>query len=347
MIEIDGMEKSGSGTLVRFAVALSAITGEPLHIFRIRTKREKPGLRPQHLQTVRACAQLCSGSLEGDSVGSLEVVLRPGDRIEGGAFEWDIGTAGSATMMAFTLIPLALFAKRPSRFKIKGGLFQDFAPTAFYMQKILLPHLAKMGVQASLEIIRPGYVPKGSGEILLSVEPKASALQRFEAVETGRVRLVRGLALASHLERGGVARRMADQCRRILLEGGYATEIVEILDESAVQPGAALLLHAETDTGCLIGSDMAGKRGRRSEDIADKTVKNLLEDLSAGATVDRYAADQLILFAGIAAGETRYLAPGFTDHMDSNLWLIQKILGAGVTQDGKRISIDGTGFFSR
>ena len=62
MIEIDGAQQSGSGTIVRYAVALSALLGQPLRLFNARAKREKPGLRPQHLSAVLACAELCGKS---------------------------------------------------------------------------------------------------------------------------------------------------------------------------------------------------------------------------------------------------------------------------------------------
>ena len=68
MIYIDGSEKSGSGTIVRYAIALSSLLGEELHINNIRAKRDKPGLRPQHLASVTACARMCGGGsqLHGD-----------------------------------------------------------------------------------------------------------------------------------------------------------------------------------------------------------------------------------------------------------------------------------------
>ena len=53
MIHIDGGQKSGSGTIVRFAVGLATLLGEELHLTNIRAKREKPGLRPQHLSQYR------------------------------------------------------------------------------------------------------------------------------------------------------------------------------------------------------------------------------------------------------------------------------------------------------
>ena len=126
MLEIDGAVHSGSGTLLRHAAALATILGEPLHMFRIRARRENAGLRPQHLQALRACCELTSGSLEGDLIGSQEVFYRPGPSIRGGTRRWDIGTAGSATMLACCVLPVGTFASAASQFTVVGGLFQDY-----------------------------------------------------------------------------------------------------------------------------------------------------------------------------------------------------------------------------
>ncbi len=314
---------------------------------RIRQKREKQGLRPQHLLAVKACAQLSSGRLEGAEVGSKEITYYPGGSINSGVWQWDIGTAGSATMMAFTLIPLALFAGTRTRFTIRGGLFQDHAPTAFHMEKVLAPLLGQMGARVSLKMIRPGYVPKGNGELDVSVEPAKAPLRAFAKTQRGEIRRIQGISLASHLAKQSVAQRMAERSRELLAQKGYYPHLDIIEDASAVQSGAALLLWAESTGGCLLGFDRAGKRGRSSESIAQSVVEGLLTDISTGATVDRFAADQLILFAGLAHGQSRYIVPCLTEHIESNLWLIEKILGAGTEVRENLISIDGIGFFRK
>ena len=108
--------------------------------------------------------------------------------------------------------------------------------------------------------------------------------------------------------------------------------------------GAALLLLAETDAGCLLGADQAGKPGRRSEAIAEFVTNSLLEDLGTGATTDRHLADQLILFAALARGKTEYRTPQITDHVKSNLWLVEKILGAETELQERWISVKGIAF---
>jgi RNA 3'-terminal phosphate cyclase (ATP) len=344
MLEIDGAVHSGSGTLLRYAGALATLLGEPLHLFRIRAKREKSGLRPQHLQALRACCELCSGKLEGDEVASQEVYYRPGPVIRGGLRHWDIGTAGSATMLAFCVLPLGAFADAPSRFTIRGGLFQDHAPTFFHMQHVLLPVLERMGVRASLSMLRPGFVPEGRGELLLEVSPRKAPIEPLQARKQGEISRVRGIALASHLREELVARRMADQARELLKRAGLSADIDILEDDRAVQRGAALLVWIETQTGCRLGSDQAGKRGRRSENIAAHVVKMLREDIHSGATADRFLADQLILFAALAEGRTEYIVPRMTDHVASNLWLVEKMLGVRTKWEGSLLRIDGIGY---
>ena len=344
MIEIDGSIHSGSGTLLRHAVALSTLIGEPLHMTQIRAKREKPGLMPQHLQAVRACSYFSDGQVEGAELKSPEILYRPGKSLKSGNFRWDIGTGGSTTMLAFTLIPLALFARRPCRFSLVGGLFQDNAPSAFHMQKVLIPILQRMGAKVQLNILRPGYLPKGQGELMLEVEPARDSLERLSMAEQGIVKEISGISLASHLEKERVSERMANHCQELLEKRGYPVRIEVLQDKKASQKGAALLLRAETDTGCLLGADQAGKPGRRSEAIAEFVVRSLLEDLHTRATTDRYLADQLILFAALARGTTEYHIPRITEHVDSNLWLVEKILGAKFELKGRLLRVEGISF---
>jgi RNA 3'-terminal phosphate cyclase len=89
---------------------------------------------------------------------------------------------------------------------------------------------------------------------------------------------------------------------------------------------------------------MSGRLGRSSEFIGKTVADNLLEDILSGATVDRFAADQLILYAALAEGESVYKIPFMNEHIDSNLWLIQEILGADVTIKDNDIKIKGIGF---
>jgi RNA 3'-terminal phosphate cyclase (ATP) len=340
VIEIDGGEQSGSGTIVRFAVAFAALCGEPIHLVNARARRARPGLRPQHVAAVLACAELCGARTEGVSVGSRELWFRPGDAISGGRRDFDIGTAGSAPMLALGVLPLACLAHAPLRARITGGMFQDFAPSPFHLRHVLAPLLARMGAGVEIEVARPGYVPAGAGVLELSVRPAAQGLAPLDLLDPGEVRRVSGVALASHLAARRVAERMARTCEERLAAEGLGCEIERVDDTTASRPGAGLAIWAETSTGCRLGADCAGAPRRSSEAIGRRVARAFLEDLRSGASVDRHLADQLVLFAVLAHGETRFRVPRDTEHVRTNLWLAERF-GARVRRDGSQIDVEG------
>jgi RNA 3'-terminal phosphate cyclase (ATP) len=352
MLEIDGARKSGSGTILRDAVSFSALMGKGVHLTHIRVKRSKPGLGAQHLKALQAVSDLCRGQIHGGNIGSSEIWFKPEPGIRAGTFSWDIGTAGSTTMLVSTVIPLALFATESSVYKITGGLFQDFAPSAFHFKYTLLPLLRGMGVLADFDIITPGYVPRGGGQILFKVKPLKDRLKPFQRKEQGKVVRIRGTALASHLEGRRVSDRMAAECKKVLKGEGYTSKIEVLYDsrehpvykKAALQAGASLAIYAETSSGCVLGADMAGAPRRTAEYIGKQTAQNLMDDLHSGATVDRHLADQMIPYAALADGWSSYIVPAITDHIESRLWLAEEILGAKIEVRGKLIRIKGIGY---
>jgi RNA 3'-terminal phosphate cyclase (ATP) len=342
MIQIDGAAKSGSGTILRSALTLATVLGQPLRMTGIRARRPKPGLRPQHLACVTSCAEMCRARVKGAAVGSMAITYDPTRKILGGRYEWNIGTAGSTTLLLSTLLPVALFADSDTTFSLSGGLFQDFAPSAHHMQHVFLPTLKKMGIEAALEIVQPGYVPSGRGVIRVTVSPLSGPLRPLVLHEQGTVETVRGISLSSHLAQQRVSERMAAECTKVLAEAGFQTRIETVNDDTSLQAGASLTVWAATDSGCLIGSDQAGKRGRSSESIGRNVASRLKEDLATDATVDRHMADQLILYAILGSGTTQYMIPRLTDHVEASMYVAEK-WGAGVSIKGNALAVTGLG----
>jgi RNA 3'-terminal phosphate cyclase (ATP) len=273
----------------------------------------------------------------------MELIYKPGNRVRGGQYQWDIGTAGSTTLLLMSLLPMAVFAEEETSLRVSGGLFQDFAPSAHHMQYVLFPTLATMGISVNLEIVRPGYVPRGGGIIQVDIKPVGQEIKPLVRLEQGEVSSVRGIALSSHLKESRVSQRMADGCQKALAKKKYRARIETVWDESSLQAGASLAIWAETDSDCLLGADQAGARGRSSESIGRYVARTLLEDLATGATVDRYLADQMIIYGALAQGTTEYIIPSFTEHVDANLWLVEKF-GAHTRVDDHTVRIEGIGY---
>jgi RNA 3'-terminal phosphate cyclase (ATP) len=209
VLEIDGSQYSGSGTVVRQAGALAALTGTTIHVFNVRARRAKPGLQRQHVQAVEAIRQLVDGTTEGATLNAREFVFRPGRPIQSAKFCWDIGSAGSTTALALAVLPVLAFSSGPIDVELRGGLFQDFAPSYFHLEHVLLVILKRMGFNARVKMERPGYVPTGQGIWHLATSPVRDALEPMVLAEAGAVQKIWGIALSSRLRERSVSDRMA------------------------------------------------------------------------------------------------------------------------------------------
>jgi RNA 3'-terminal phosphate cyclase (ATP) len=207
----------------------------------------------------------------------------------------------------------------------------------------MLPLLQRMGMDVSLGIDRPGYVPRGDGILSLGVTPAERPLRSVVLDEAGAATRLWGIALSSRLEARRVSERMAEAARETLRRAGRDAEIEVRYDTTALQPGAALALFADLKGGARLGADRAGAIGRTAESIGRHVAGRLLEDIETGATLDRFAADQIIPFASLAKGESRFLIAAETEHVQTNAWLARTFLGAEVTVRDRLLAVMGVG----
>jgi len=327
VLEVDGNQKSGSGTILRLSIALASVLGEPLHIYNIRRKRSQPGLRPQHLEAVLTAAKMCNAETEGATLNSQEVWFKPGE-INGGIIRAEIGTAGSIPMLLLTILPLCAFAKNPLRLHIaRGGTDVRHSPTINYLKHVLLPVLERMNLKASLEIVRYGYYPKGMGEVSLEAHP-CQRLDPLRLETFGALEEVSGVSVCTFLEDRKVAARQAEAASGHLRAHGYDADIQVVNDRSnPVQKGSSLVLWARTSTSVLLGGDAIGELRKPSEAVGNEAAENLCRELNSKPTVDVHLADMLVPYVALAAGHSTYLTRTVTEHLDTNIWLAQKILG--------------------
>jgi RNA 3'-phosphate cyclase len=327
LFEIDGSQKSGSGTILRLSVALAAIIGQPLHIYNIRQNRPQPGLKPQHLEAVLTAAKLCNAEIEGATLNSRELWFRPRE-IRGGDFEAEIGTAGSISMLLVTVLPICAFAKDTVHLHVtKGGTDVSHSPTINYMRNIFLTALKQMGLDASIKVQRYGYYPKGMGEITMTVKPSRS-LQPIRLESFGKLKSIKGVSVCTFLAERKVAERQAKAASEHLSDKGYTAGIQVVNDRSnPLQKGSSIVLWAETDTGAILGADAIGELGKTSEAVGREAAERLYTEISAVPTVDTHLADMLIPYVALAEGTSAFLTRTVSDHLEANIWLAEKILG--------------------
>ncbi len=103
-------------------------------------------------------------------VDSRRIVFSPG-RVKPGNYFFDVGTAGSVTLiLQALLLPLAR-ATGPSRIKLKGGTHVPWSPPYHYLAEVFLPTIALMGIKTAVRLGKWGWYPKGGGEVEMDIHP--------------------------------------------------------------------------------------------------------------------------------------------------------------------------------
>ncbi len=328
LFEIDGSQKSGSGTILRLSIALAATTGQPLHIYNIRQNRPQPGLKPQHLEAVLTAAKLCNAEIKGATLNSKELWFKPRE-VRGGNFEAEIGTAGSIPILLTTALPICALAKGLVRLHVtKGGTDVSHSPTISYLQNVFMTALKQMGLDAVITVHKYGYYPKGMGEVTMAVKPPRR-LQPIRLENFGKLKSVKGVSVCTFLAERKVAERQAKAAGEYLSEKGYAADIQVVNDKSnPFQKGSSITLWAETDKGAIIGADAIGELKKTSEAVGREAAEKLYAEISSTPTVDMHLADMLIPYVALAEGTSTFLTRAVSDHLETNVWLAEKMLNA-------------------
>ena len=332
MLTIDGSYGEGGGQLVRSAVALAAITGEAIELHGIRARRTPPGLAPQHVTAVQAVAALCGAEIEGLRVSSPALRFRPG-RLRGGHYRFDVGTAGSLTLVLQAVLPVAALCDTPVTLVLTGGTDVRAAPPLDYLRYVFLPLLAQAGVNVTLDLRRRGYYPRGGGEIEVRVHPGRP--RSLLLMQPHPVTALRGLAHAANLP-GHIIERMQRSASLVLADiAPVAIEQESVAPAQAHGQGGAIVLWAQARDRFLGGAAVA-QRGVAAEQIGQSAAQALRAEIVAGATLDVHAADQILIYLALARGTSGFLVRTITSHAETTLWLLRRFfpLESGMAVEG-------------
>ena len=326
MITIDGSYGEGGGQILRTSASLAAITGQPVRIHRIRAGREKPGLKAQHLTAIQAAMRICNGHLEGATVGSHEVTMTPGSPVQPGRYEFDIGTAGSTSLVLQTVLLPLLLAGGESHVTIEGGTHNTHAPTTDY---ICHTFLGAAGVPVDVVVERVGFFPRGGGH--LSTEIRPGSLSPIRLLHRGSRTLLTAIVTVSESLPDHILHRARMEIENRAEAAGWPLQLV-LSPVSSYSPGMAIHLTAAYEGG-IAGFTGLGQKGKPTERIVEGAWTEFEAFDASDATVDEHLADQLILPALFADGPSEYRTSRVTEHLRTMAWLVTQF---GVGQ----VSID-------
>jgi RNA 3'-terminal phosphate cyclase (ATP) len=311
-IEIPGKTLEGGGQLVRLAIGLSALTFQPIAIREVRGGRPRGGgLKLQHLRA----------RIEGVEKGSRDLEFHPNEIDLSSADRKslrliDIGSPGSIALVMQAVLPYLIFSghsllqpgKSSVEIEIRGGTNMSKSPSIEYVQHVLLPMLAKIGlsdisVECSRKCWGTGWGALGS--VVLRVKPLISGtvLPAFKFVDRGAIQKIKALVLApseafkdfEHSLAAGLGAKF------------QGVEFETIIQNSGHQKRYYLLLIAISENGYRLGRDwLYDQKIREPSDVVKKMVKQVASDLKDevdhGGCVDEHLRDQIVVFQALAQG---------------------------------------------
>lgn len=332
-IEIDGSEGEGGGQILRSALALSLITGRTFRLVNIRANRPKPGLAAQHLACVRAAAMIGGAQYKGGAIGSSTLVFEPG-RVKSGNYSFAIGTAGATGLVLHTVaLPLALSGTSTSRVTITGGTHVAHSPSFHFNQTTWSGYWKHVGLGITLEMIRPGFYPRGGGEIMATIEPCAT-LRGLTLTSSPEITTAGGFAAVTGLP-DSIAREMARRLKHRMAMAGIDSHIVEEnwSEGRGSGPGAVcgVVFRQQTVPAVFVG---LGERGKPGGVVADEAADEALRFRENGGVVDPHSADQLVLTLAFAKQASEFRTSEVTRHLLTNIETIRRFVDVEIRCEG-------------
>jgi RNA 3'-terminal phosphate cyclase (ATP) len=320
MIEIDGSFGEGGGQILRTSLAMSLITKTPLHLYKIRAGRQKPGLQQQHLTCVLAAAKIGDAQVSGAKLGSTELVFQPGE-LKAGRYNFPIGTAGSCSLVFQTVLPPLLLAEGTSELRFEGGTHNDKAPPYDFLERAFVPLLNAMGANVEVKLEQYGFYPRGGGAFTAKIEG-GRTLSPIELTVRGAIQEERARALVVRLP-ASIGERELDVVKKSASFQRFDRLRVEDI-ANGPSPGNALFIEAQLETLTEVFTGF-GERGKPAESVAEDAVREYEAWKKFDVPIGEHLADQLLIPFALAGGGAYRTVP-LSLHTSTNIETLRRFL---------------------
>ncbi|RFU79815.1 rna 3 -terminal phosphate cyclase [Trichoderma arundinaceum] len=328
-IVLDGRTGEGGGQLVRLAVALAALTSQPVKVANVRGNRPRGGgLKNQHVAAIEWLAKVTEADVEGLSVGSKTFTFTP-KRPPTDLFQRNISIrtesgAASTMLVLQAMLPFLLFASNetndPVVVELSGGTNTSFSPSYEYFDQVLLPTLEeRFGVAVERQLKGRGWSlgPLSRGSIWLKIHPIAKGEKlkfvpppRYIFPESYEVRSVDVSIITPMHSHKKLQETVVEHIGALWPSADITFKVVE---DSCSNGRWSVLLVAQSVDGIRWAKDIltSSPKNIKGYDnfitlLSKKLCKSLYEEVSLGGQVDEHLQDQLICFQALCDGPSSF-----------------------------------------
>lgn len=332
---LDGANGEGGGTLIRTALAMSALTQQPFRLENARGAQNRQGLLSEDVTVLRALALSCEAETVGTEVGSTQFSFLPTraarplhERLEP-VDDHDTKGHANANVVLSALAPVMARTGGYTTLFAVGETFGRHVLGFDAFSHVTLLAWRRQGLYAYADMPVAGFGLHSRGEVALEVEP--SVLQGLNWSERGALVSAHGLVTTAELPET-VGERGVEHMERVGASAGLPLE-AEVVALRSRTPGAQVTVWAEYENG-VAGFSAYGQRGVRIETIVQQAVDSLLHWQASQATIDDHLADQVLLNAVFAEDPTVFRVERLTSRLLTMIWVVKQFLPIHLTVKG-------------
>jgi RNA 3'-terminal phosphate cyclase (ATP) len=334
LITIDGSHGEGGGALLRTAMAMAALTQQPVRIDGVRGGSRYPGLDAEDLTIVRALQKICNADVVGGELGATSLTFMPQRRA--GGFNGEIrserndsGRGANANIVLGTLLPVLARSYVYSSVSAEGETYGANSLSYDAFANVTLPAMRKVGLYSFPDLVTGGFGRESSGLVSLDVEP--SALNPIEWPDRGRLVRCDATIATSGLP-DSIGERAAGHLKRLAQNAGLQLTIAQVRVASR-QTGTFISLAAHYERGFGGGSAIGG-RGMRVEAVAQLAFEEMFDWISTNCTLDPFLPDQLLLPLVLTEGESTFTVSRLTQRFLTCVWVVKQFTPIHITIRG-------------
>lgn len=334
LVVIDGSYGEGGGALVRTALCMAAVTQQGVRIENVRTGTRYSGLDSEDLTLLSALKTVTAGEAVGAVLGSTMLSFLPSRWPKGltaalPAVRTEANRVANAPVILSALLPVLARTQMYSTVSVEGETYGVHSLSYDYFANVTLEAQRAFGLYAYPTLESAGFGRESEGEVSMDVEP--SALHGIQWTDRGSLVSVQAAVVTNGVS-AGIGDRAVSHLRKLGQTANLPFEAVHtpVPGKSA---GVFVTTWAVYERGVGGGGAMGG-RGIRVEILAQNAFAQMFDWMSSDATVDPFLADQILLTAVLAEGESTFKISKLTQRFLTAVWVVKQFTPIHITIRG-------------
>ncbi|MHC4792316.1 MAG: RNA 3'-terminal phosphate cyclase, partial [Planctomycetota bacterium] len=271
----------------------------------------------------------------GASLGSIVLDFQSGS-VQSGDFSFDVGSAGSATLVIQTVLPALFLARGPSTVTVTGGTHNPMAPPFDFLHETFQPAIAAGGFDGDCKLLKHGFFPAGGGKITFNVQPREKQPDKIINLTQPSSQV----QIHARIYTARLAASIAERQKQLLLQSKLDIQNIEHIEAADSDgPGNSVCIRLCGQKYTTVFTAF-GMKGKPSRDVISEVV-GLAEDfLASGAAVDHFLADQILVYMAISKTGC-FNTNELSRHILTNIEVIKKFLPVdfSINQQGQIYTI--------